>query len=145
MDLPSGFAAALRLRYLGDRPANDERTLTAQGWTLLDLLLRYRWRNVEASLSFLNVTATNWREAQFAEATCLRTDEGTMNPLCPAERHPAQYQSAADLGGHRRRELYTRQPVQYSRRVADLLLVLEESTWRRAPWQTGSIGAPSRR
>jgi hypothetical protein len=67
----SGLGAALRFRYLGSRPANEERTLTAQGWTLLDLLLRYRWRNVEASLAFLNLTDTDWREAQFAETTCV--------------------------------------------------------------------------
>ena len=77
-----GFAAALRLRYLGDRPANEEDTLTAQGWTLLDLLLRYRWRNVEASLAFLNLTNTEWREAQFANPTCLLNEEGPNQP-CP--------------------------------------------------------------
>lgn len=67
----SGFAASLRFRYLADRPANEDRTLTAQGFTLLDLLLRYRWRNVEASLSFLNMTDTEWRQSQFAESTCV--------------------------------------------------------------------------
>lgn len=66
-----GFAAALRFRYLADRPANEERTFTAQGFALLDLLLRYRWRNVEASLSLLNLTDTAWRQSQFVEATCV--------------------------------------------------------------------------
>ena len=70
-DFRNGFAAALRLRYLGDRPANPERTLTAQGWTLLDLLLRYRWRFLEASVALTNITNTAWREAQFEESTCV--------------------------------------------------------------------------
>jgi outer membrane receptor protein involved in Fe transport len=80
-EFANGFAAALRLRHLGRRPANENRSLHAQGWTLLDLLLRYRWRNVEASLSLLNLTDTTWREAQFATNTCLRDEEGDMN--CP--------------------------------------------------------------
>ena len=78
-----GFGAAFRVRYLDNRPANEDRTLTAQGWTLFDILLRYRWRNVEASLSFLNVTDAAWRETQFAENTCLRSEEATGQP-CPA-------------------------------------------------------------
>jgi hypothetical protein len=77
-----GFGAAFRVRYLDNRPADEADTLTAQGWTLFDILLRYRWRNVEASLAFLNVTDTSWRETQFAEATCLRNEEATGQP-CP--------------------------------------------------------------
>jgi hypothetical protein len=77
-----GFGAAFRVRYLDNRPANEDDTISAQGWALFDILLRYRWRNVEASLSFLNVTDTSWRETQFAEATCLRGEEGPGQP-CP--------------------------------------------------------------
>lgn len=71
-----GFAGALRFRYLANRPANEERTFTAEGFTLLDLLLRYRWRNVEASLSFLNITDTAWRQSQFVETTCVNQIPG---------------------------------------------------------------------
>jgi hypothetical protein len=84
-------AASLRVRSLADRPAKETRTLTAQGWTLLDLLLRYHWRNVEASLAFLNITDTAWREAQFAESTCVNQAAGfdfgqpfNNNQPCPA-------------------------------------------------------------
>jgi hypothetical protein len=69
--LANGFEAGLRVRYLGNRPANEDRTLTAQGYTLVDLLTRYRWRNVEASLAFLNLTNADWREAQFSDTSCL--------------------------------------------------------------------------
>ena len=81
-EFPNGFGAARRLRHLGARPANEDRTLEAQGWTLLDLLMRYRWRNFEATLSFLNLTDTEWREAQFADNTCLRGEEMGGQP-CP--------------------------------------------------------------
>src|SRR5262249_53212912 len=60
----NGFQAALRVRNLGPRPANEEDTLTAEGYTLVDLLGKYRWHNVEFELAFLNITNTNWRQAQ---------------------------------------------------------------------------------
>jgi hypothetical protein len=72
----NGFAGALRFRYLDNRPANEERTFTAEGFALLDILLRYRWRNFEASLSFLNITDAAWRQSQFVEATCVNQIAG---------------------------------------------------------------------
>jgi outer membrane receptor protein involved in Fe transport len=84
LQLDNGFSAALRLRYVGDRPANEDRSLTARGYTLLDLLAAYRWRNVEATIAFLNVTATDWREAQFADSTCVLGEEG-IDPRCPPQ------------------------------------------------------------
>lgn len=75
------FSAAVRVRYLASRPANEEDTLTASGYTLVDLLARYRWRNVEAQLDLLNVSDANWREAQFADTACLLGHVGTGNCL----------------------------------------------------------------
>ncbi len=73
-ELGRGFSVALRGRFLDDRPAIADRSLTARGYFLLDLLARYRWRNVEASLALLNLTDTDWREAQFSDASCVERD-----------------------------------------------------------------------
>src|SRR5262249_53760251 len=70
----NGFSVALRSRFLDDRPANPDRSIPARGYFLLDLLASYRWRNVEASLAFLNLTDTDWREAQFVDDTCVRSE-----------------------------------------------------------------------
>lgn len=86
------------MRYLGRRPANEQNTPTAQGWTLLDLLLRCRWRDVEASLALTNLTDTVWREAQFAESTCVNQRNGldfnspaSTGQPCPVQgSRPAQ-------------------------------------------------------
>jgi hypothetical protein len=77
-EFANGFSAAFRVRYLGDRWANEERTLPARGYTLVDLLGRYRWRNVEAQLSLLNLTDTDWREAQFDDQSCVESQVGSI-------------------------------------------------------------------
>lgn len=56
---------------------------SARTFDLLDLLLRYRWRHWLASLSFYNLTNTAWREAQFADNSCLRGEIGRV-PACLA-------------------------------------------------------------
>ena len=53
----NGFEAAFRVRYLDDRPATENRTLPARGYLVMDMLGKYRWRNVEVSLAFLNLAA----------------------------------------------------------------------------------------
>jgi hypothetical protein len=64
--LPWGLSSSLELRYLGDRPADEERQFTARGYTLLNWTGRYRYRNLEAFLSIENLANVQWREAQFA-------------------------------------------------------------------------------
>ena len=80
-ELRNGFSVALRSRFLDDRPATPDRSLTARGYFLLDLLAKYRWRNVEASIALLNLTDTDWREAQFSDNSCVRRELGRV-PGC---------------------------------------------------------------
>jgi outer membrane receptor protein involved in Fe transport len=75
-DVLPGLQVALRARYLDGRPAIEDRSLTARGWFLLDLIAQYRWRNVEVSLQALNLTNADWREAQFADMSCVRREVG---------------------------------------------------------------------
>ncbi len=82
VELDNGFSAALRFRYVDDRPADEERTLVARGYTLVDLLAKYRWRSLEATLALLNLPNTDWREAQFGDPSCVRGEVGS-NPACP--------------------------------------------------------------
>ena len=76
------LSAALRMRFLDDRAANEDRSVIARGYTLIDLLLRYRWRNIELSFDVLNLADTDWRETQFATESCLRRELG-RDSRCP--------------------------------------------------------------
>ena len=80
----NGFSGALRLRYLDDRPANEDRSFTARGYMLLDLILRYRWQNIEASVEVLNLTDVDWRQTQFDTNSCVAREVG-VDPRCPAD------------------------------------------------------------
>ena len=80
--LTDHFSAALRVRFLDDRPANEDRSLTARGYTLVDLLFRYRWQNVEVAFEILNLGDADWRETQFATDSCLKREVG-VDLRCP--------------------------------------------------------------
>jgi len=74
---PSGWKARLGMRYVGDRPANEDGSLVATGYTLFDFSASYRWRFLEVGFVVENLLNTQWREAQFATETQL-----------PGEAHP---------------------------------------------------------
>jgi hypothetical protein len=80
----NNLSGALRFRYLDDRPANEDRSFTARGYFLLDLILRYRWRNVEASVQVLNLADVDWRQTQFDTNSCVAREVGG-DPRCPAD------------------------------------------------------------
>jgi outer membrane receptor protein involved in Fe transport len=80
----NGFSGALRLRYLNDRPANEDRSLSARGYMLLDLILRYRWQNIEASVQVLNLADVDWRQTQFDTNSCIAREVG-VDPRCPID------------------------------------------------------------
>jgi TonB family protein len=89
-----GLRGGLRFRYLGDRPAFDERSpeylaldptdprrVNAQGYFIVDLYGAYRYRWLEAGLSIQNLFNSAWREAQLGSSSCTRDE--TYNPLSP--------------------------------------------------------------
>lgn len=73
-EFANGLSVALRARFVDDRPAIEDRSLTARGYLLVDLIARYRWRNLEADLALKNLTNHDYREAQFADNTCVRRE-----------------------------------------------------------------------
>jgi hypothetical protein len=60
-----GLNGSLRYRHVADRPANEENSVTARGYFLLDGGLTYTARKLELGLSFENILDVEWNEAQF--------------------------------------------------------------------------------
>ena len=68
------WSGSLRFRYLGDRAANEDNSVIAEGYTLVDLLLSYRIQKYEFGLTIDNLFDTRWREAQFNTKSRLRDE-----------------------------------------------------------------------
>jgi outer membrane receptor protein involved in Fe transport len=60
-----GFSGSLRYRYLGDRAANEDYSLTAEGYLLWDAVANFQFGPVQVGVSVENLGNVLWREAQF--------------------------------------------------------------------------------
>jgi outer membrane receptor protein involved in Fe transport len=58
--------AAVRVKSIGDRPATEDGSLVAQGFTVVDANAGLRWKNVEVGVDAQNLLGATWREVQFA-------------------------------------------------------------------------------
>ena len=68
------FNASLRYRYIHDRPANDDGSITARGYFLLDGVLSYTTPRFQVGATAENLLNVKWNQAQFATKTRLPTE-----------------------------------------------------------------------
>lgn len=78
--LNKSTSASLRYRHMGDRPANDDNSRTAIGYTVFDAVVNYTRPRYEFGLQIQNLTNVRWNEAQFDTETRLRLANGTLEP-----------------------------------------------------------------
>ncbi|QMU30007.1 TonB-dependent receptor [Adhaeribacter radiodurans] len=69
---PDKFRGSLRYRYVADRAANEDYSLTASGYFLLDAVAAYTFKKLEFKLSAENLLNQEWEEAQFETESQLR-------------------------------------------------------------------------
>jgi hypothetical protein len=68
----NGLNGSLRYRYLSDRPANEDYSLTAQGYFVNDLVLNYSQPKYEIGITINNLFNIKWKETQFDTVTRLQ-------------------------------------------------------------------------
>ncbi|TDQ28939.1 TonB-dependent receptor [Zeaxanthinibacter enoshimensis] len=73
------FSGALTYRYLDDRPANEDNSITAEGYFIADFNLNYNWKNWTYGIIVENLFGTEWNETQFA------TESRLLDESVPAE------------------------------------------------------------
>jgi outer membrane receptor protein involved in Fe transport len=66
---------------LKNRPANEDGSITAEGYFLLDLNLNYQLKNVTFGIVAENLLNTEWNEAQFATESRLRNETESVEEL----------------------------------------------------------------
>jgi outer membrane receptor protein involved in Fe transport len=87
-EFDNGFSTAFRIRFLDDRPGNEDRSIPARGYLIMDLFAKYRWKNVEVGVDFLNLADFDWQEAVFVDTSCTAREvrQGRCgNPSGPPE------------------------------------------------------------
>jgi len=75
---PNGFSGSLRYRFIGERPANEDNSISAEGYLLLDMVAAYRIKKFEFHISVENMLNREWREAQFDTGSRLKFE---VNPV----------------------------------------------------------------
>ncbi|PZU90097.1 MAG: TonB-dependent receptor [Chryseobacterium sp.] len=61
----TGFNGSVRYRYMGDRPANEDNSVVAEGYTVFDAVLNYTAKKWEVGISIQNLFDVKWKETQF--------------------------------------------------------------------------------
>lgn len=73
------FSGALTYRFVGDRPANEDGSITAEGYFITDLNVSYTWDNWTFGIIVENLLDSQWNETQFA------TESRLFNEAAPVE------------------------------------------------------------
>lgn len=77
-----GLNGSLRYRFVSDRPANEDYSLTAKGYFITDAVLHFTRKKYEIGLSINNILNTKWKETQFATETRLKNETFSVDEIC---------------------------------------------------------------
>ena len=75
------FSGSFKSRYLGDRPANEDYSLTAEGYFVSDLNLNYTYKNFTAGILIENIFNTEWNETQFETESQLQGETSSVTEI----------------------------------------------------------------
>ncbi|MGF2413116.1 MAG: TonB-dependent receptor, partial [Ferruginibacter sp.] len=77
----TGFNGGINYRYIKNRPANEDNSVIAKGYFLLDASLNYSQPKYEVGVSFENIFNVEWNEAQFATESRLMNEPNPVTEL----------------------------------------------------------------
>lgn len=76
----NNFSGSFRYRYIDDRPANEDYSVTAEGYFVSDLNINYQFnKNLNLGFSIENLFDVEWNETQFL------TESRLQNEAAPVE------------------------------------------------------------
>lgn len=78
---PRGVSGSLRFVHIGDRPANEDNSVVARGYTLVNAGASYRLRAYELSATLENALNVEWNEAQFDTESRLKDEAAPVSEL----------------------------------------------------------------
>jgi outer membrane cobalamin receptor len=77
----NNWSGSIRYRTLGDRAANEDNSIIADGYTVIDALVTYRIKRYEFGINVDNVFDVRWREAQFDTESRLKDDPAPVSEI----------------------------------------------------------------
>lgn len=78
---PSGLYGGLHWRWLGDRPANEDYSIVAEGYSIVDLNAGFRFKNLDIGFQIQNLFNTAWNETQFATLSRLQGEPAPVEEI----------------------------------------------------------------
>ncbi|MCB0666110.1 MAG: TonB-dependent receptor plug domain-containing protein [Saprospiraceae bacterium] len=78
---PSGLSGGLRMVHIGDRPANEDYTITAEGYLRFDGNLEYEFQHFSLGVIVQNLLNTKWNETQFATESRLNNETESIEEI----------------------------------------------------------------
>ena len=90
---PSGLGASLRYRHIGDRPANENNSVTAEGYTIVNLGLSYTFGHTKCFVVVENLFDVAWNEAQFDTESRLKDEEEPVSEIHFTPGNPLNLQA----------------------------------------------------
>jgi hypothetical protein len=79
--LKNGINGGISYRYLHDRPADPENTLTARGYFITDMTVNYTQKRYEIGIAIENLFNRQWDESQFEYLSQLKGETAPVNQI----------------------------------------------------------------
>ena len=76
-----GFNGSIRYRYMGDRPANEDNSVVAEGYFVTDAAINYTKKKWEAGIAIQNLFNTRWKETQFDTESRLQNEPAPVSEI----------------------------------------------------------------
>lgn len=76
-----GFNGGISYRYIKSRPANEDNSLVAKGYTVIDAVINYTKPKYELGIAIENLFNVKWNEAQFAIESRLKNEVSPVTEL----------------------------------------------------------------
>lgn len=78
---PAGFFGGVNARHVNNRPANEDNSITAVGYTVVDLNVGYEWKVATFGVQIQNLLDTKWKETQFATTSRLQSEPKSVEEI----------------------------------------------------------------
>lgn len=77
----TGFNGGINYRYMKNRPANEDNSVIAKGYFVVDASINYTQPKYEIGVSVVNLFNVKWNEAQFATESRLQNEPNAITEL----------------------------------------------------------------